>query len=500
MAAPTKSERYLSRLCRHSFLRFWSWPHIYRDQRWGKGSEGKEVCDLLVVFDNHVFIFSDKYCACPNTDDIATDWSKWFKKAIWKSAKQVWGAERWIRDFPERLFLDSACTDPFPTPLPPIDQAIFHRIVVAHGSGPRCQALLGGSGSLMLAPDIVGDDHLNHEAPNFQPFTIGRLSDTKGYVHVLDDFTLDIILRTVDTAPDLARYLQRKEELILSGRLGMAAGEEELLANYLRHTNDEGQHCFQFPKSFTKIFVDEGFWERFCKHPDRLAQIEADRVSYTWDELIDEFTKHALAGTQYFTTDASVGAHEKALRLMAREPRTRRRILSRSLLAILARADAEERSARVEQPGSPGDPYYLFLALKPRNDWSAEEYRTVRLGLLEAYCMVVRLKFPEASDIVGIATEPLSSGTTRSEDLVYLDGAHWSDDASAEAERLQRELGLFQEVRRFEASEPEYPPIRDQNVGKGRNRNKACPCGSGKKFKKCHGLPGQQEPAGVVKG
>ena len=48
----TSSERYLTRLCRRSFLRLWSWPNIYRDQHWGGSALGKEVCDLLVVFGN----------------------------------------------------------------------------------------------------------------------------------------------------------------------------------------------------------------------------------------------------------------------------------------------------------------------------------------------------------------------------------------------------------------------------------------------------------------
>jgi hypothetical protein len=488
MVAPTRSERYLSGLCRHSFLRLWSWPNIYRDQVGGGGSEGKEVCDLLVVFDNHVFIFSDKYCAFPNSGDVARDWPRWFKRAIWKSAKQIWGAERWIREHPDRLFLDPACSVPFPIQLPRVDQTTFHRIVVAHGSGPTCRDLLGGSGSLIIAPDIVGSDHFKRDAPSFWPFSVGRLSCDRGYVHVVDDFTLDIILGTIDTAPDLARYLERKEQFVLSGKLGMAAGEEDLMAYYLQHTDDEGIHCFEFPESATRVFLNEGFWDGFCQHPDRLAQIEADRVSYAWDDLIDEFTKHVLEGTQYFKTQATVADQEIALRLMAREPRTRRRMLAKSLLGILKRADTEERSTRVVIPSLPADPHYLFLALSPPEDKPYDEYRVVRRNLLEAYCMVARLRFADARHVVGIATESMDSAM-RSEDLVYIDGTHWTTELATEAERLQREFGLLQEVRQFEANEPEYPRVRDQNMWKGRNRNMACPCGSGKKFKKCHGSP-----------
>ena len=40
--------------------------------------------------------------------------------------------ERWIKQEPRRLFLDRACTQPFPVPLPDASRARFHRIVVAH--------------------------------------------------------------------------------------------------------------------------------------------------------------------------------------------------------------------------------------------------------------------------------------------------------------------------------------------------------------------------------
>src|SRR5271154_3975523 len=104
----TGSERYLARLCRRSFLSMWSYPGVFRDQKAaaaGKG-DGKELCDLLVVFENHVIIFSDKNCQFNDALNLKIAWPRWFKKAIQNSARQVWGAERWIRQFPDRLFLD----------------------------------------------------------------------------------------------------------------------------------------------------------------------------------------------------------------------------------------------------------------------------------------------------------------------------------------------------------------------------------------------------------
>src|SRR6266568_3945049 len=136
----TAAEGHLKRLCDSSFLSLWSYPNIYCDK------DHKEVCDLLVVFQEHIIIFSDKDCLFPNTGDLALDWNRWFKKAIDKSARQLWGAERRIKDYPGRLFLEAHCTQPFPIELPDLEKAKFHRILIAHGASERCSEVLGGSG------------------------------------------------------------------------------------------------------------------------------------------------------------------------------------------------------------------------------------------------------------------------------------------------------------------------------------------------------------------
>jgi hypothetical protein len=91
----TAAERHLKRLADRSFLSLWSYSGVYRDQGHSvKGGDGKEICDLLVVFENHVIIFSDKDCAFPNTGNLELDWSRWFKRAIQKSAEQTWGGRK----------------------------------------------------------------------------------------------------------------------------------------------------------------------------------------------------------------------------------------------------------------------------------------------------------------------------------------------------------------------------------------------------------------------
>jgi hypothetical protein len=134
----TVAEKYLARLCEKNFLSLWSYPGVFRDQgKHGNDGHGKEVCDLLVFFDQHVIIFSDKHCELQDSGDVQRDWQRWFKKAIQKSAEQAWGAERWIRQQPNRVFLDRECKHPLPIDLPPMEQAIFHLVVVAHGVSSR---------------------------------------------------------------------------------------------------------------------------------------------------------------------------------------------------------------------------------------------------------------------------------------------------------------------------------------------------------------------------
>jgi hypothetical protein len=346
----TAAERYLAKLCKRSFLSMWSYPGVFRDQKaavGGKG-DGKELCDLLVVFENHVIIFSDKDCGFNDTVDLQVAWARWFKKAIQNSARQVWGAERWIRQFPNRLFLDRHCTIPFPISLPDPAKMIVHRIVVAHDESRACREKLGGSGSLVLDSSLVGDSH------QYVPFTVGQIGPAKGYVHVFDDTTLDIVMSTLDTITDFTAYLTKKEQFLTGNRVIRAAGEEELLAIYLRRMNDAGEHDFVIEGDYNFLLLEEGFWEAFVHSRERQAQIESNRISYSWDALIEKFAFHAMTGTQYHTSGAPLREQEQVFRLLARESRTGRRALAICLHEVLERSINSLREARVLQPTNPG--------------------------------------------------------------------------------------------------------------------------------------------------
>ena len=426
-AGTTPSERYLKRLCDRTFLSLWSYPGLFRDQGNQRGGDGKEVCDLIVVFGDQIILFSDKDCAFPHSGSLQTRWSRWFRKAVLKSAEQVWGAERWIVNYPDRLFVDKACKQRFPLDLPTPERMHCHRIVVAHNVSEPCRKHLGGSGTLMFNSDIEGPMHWDPRLGPSQPFASGWLDRTKGFVHVIDDVGLDILLRNRDTISDFLDYLQAKEELLQREMRVFITGEEELLAHYLTTLKD-GKHGFAVPTNIHALALPEGEWEDFERSEERRAQVTADHISYYWDALIETFNQHILGGTSHFVSHTHIGEHEKIMRFLARESRFRRRMLAEALVALIEKATPQQRATRVVLPSFPGDPHFVFLLLPKLDSQSEEDYRLIRREILEACCRVTKVVCPEAEDIVGIATQTDPRLATPSEDALYLNARHWTPE------------------------------------------------------------------------
>jgi len=194
----TPSEAYLARLCGKTFLRMWSYPHLYKDQRKKRGGDGKELCDLLVVFGEHLLIFSDKDIELREDADTAIAWSRWYRKAVLDSAGQVFGAERWLREHPDRVFTDPECARRLPVELPRSPRV--HRILTCRGASAACAKALGGSGSLMVTNRKL-------EECKDTPFQVGAFDAVGNVFHVLDEAVLDVVLRTLDTVSDFVEYL-----------------------------------------------------------------------------------------------------------------------------------------------------------------------------------------------------------------------------------------------------------------------------------------------------
>ena len=456
---------------------------MYRDQgRTITNRQGKELCDLLVVCGNHIIIFSDKDCVFQAGKDVNVAWNRWFKAAIWKSAQQTWGAERWMKEHPLGIYLDSQCTKPLPIDLPDPAKAKFHLVVVAHGISEELMRQYDGSGSLIISSKLKG------QSAHSIPFNIGDLDPSKSFVHVLDDSSLHILMQTRDTISDFVAYLEKRAALLRAPTRIYATGEEELLAIYLKNMNAEGEHDFVFPlqdgQQPNVIALFEGHWEEFQQNPQRIAQVIQNKISYVWDDLIEKFSHHALRGDQYFTPPGGFKDSEKILRFMAVESRFKRRCLAQALKEMLQTTSPNQRRLRIMPPVSEGEPHYVLLLFPVLASISEEQYRQVRHQFLYACCLVTRLTNPDAKDIVGFATESGQKLNGRSEDACYFDGRTWSDEMEKEAQSVQERWEILKSPKISKFHADEYPNVPLEMKIKN-PRNKKCPCGSGKKYKYC---------------
>ncbi len=358
----TESERTLTRLAKNAFLSLWSYPNVFTDEGRANGKgDGKELCDLLVVFGNDVLLFSDKDCEYHANTDVKVAWPRWYKRAIEKSVKQLAGAEKFVRAFPNRVFIDKQCQTPLPVSLPDPAVARYFLIAVTRGAHHAARRFFGGgsSGSVMLNSHIRGRHHYD------QPFQVGFPLESGRFVHVLDELTVDLLLAELDTVPDLVSYLACKEAFISApGVVVSIPGEEEILARYMMTFHD-GQHALpEIPKDRDFVGLPEGDWDAYVNSAQRAAKREADKISYRWDSIIEyhsQFIRAGMAVTLPEQSSESV-AHERIVRAMAQQNRLMRRQCVENLHYVQSRDDPKGAFTRIHMTGSPPERAFIFWA------------------------------------------------------------------------------------------------------------------------------------------
>jgi hypothetical protein len=468
----TPSERYLAKLCDQSFLNLWSYPNVYIDKRRGGKGDGKELCDLLVVCGDHVLIFSDKTIKWQDGEDILQSWKRWFNRAIHHSARQIRKAERWIEQMPDKIYLDKSCTKPFPFKLPPPERRKVHGIIVALGAGEACKAFFGeGVGSLIILPEIKGEQHLKGD--KIIPFAVGDIDPQGPFIHVLDDATLDIVIGELDTVTDFTAYLTKKVELIRSGNLFSAGGEEDLVAYYMVRMNPQGQHDFTWPdgqplRQGDFLHIGTGQYEQLQNDPQYIAKREADRQSYVWDTLIKTFTDHMIAGTSIAIDGEPfvLSDSEEAVRYMALVPRFTRRLLGKSILEVYEKGRDKPRFTRSFLPGNfsaDGETGFFFMTVAvPERELpdGYNQYRTARRRMLEIHALSLLEKYPVLKRVVGIGTEPATKGGS-SEDIILVGEVQWTPRLRTDLGQGRELFGIMQDGKMIEqhTDEWEYPPV-----------------------------------------
>lgn len=393
-----RSEELVYKLCRNSFLSLWSYANP-------KGKNGKELCDVLIVCDPDIIIISVKDIELKNSGDVSVDWKRWQKKAIEESYGQIYGAEKWINRATHVITKEGRKSLSFPQS----DQRKIHRIAIA----------LGGKRQV--------------------PIYFGELGN--GFVHVFDEFSLEIIMKTLNTITDFIKYLRDKELLSIACIQTTFLGfEEDLLALYI-HNNRI------FPVNSNCLLVNDGLWLEVKKKPEFIAKIEEDKISYVWDNIIELFCKNFYDNNLEF--GISLTDLEMSMRVMAKEDRFQRRILGKSFFEFLTK----ERNIRSRCVLSSSGISYVFLTC------SRDEKRENRLSELGARCFVIRGLYPENKTVVGIATEIYEKRPGYSMDAIYYFKDNWTKKDNEDFNDLKNNCGFFNKPNIKNGKVDEYPQI-----------------------------------------
>jgi hypothetical protein len=439
----TASERALTRLAKKAFLSLWSYSNVFTDEGRANGrGDGKELCDLLVVFGNDVLMFSDKECEYHSGTEVNVAWPRWYKRAIEKSAKQLAGAEKFARQYPQRIFLDRQCQTPLPVPLPSPEVARYFLIAVTRGAHAAARQHFGGgsSGSLMLDSSIRGRQHFDH------PFQLGFPLESGRFVHVLDEMTVDILLEELDTVPDFVSYLACKEAFFSTPGVVIAApGEEDVLARYMLTMRGEQHALPEIPDGMTSMALPEGEWREYARSPQRQAKRQADEVSYLWDSIIEHHSKFIRAGRAITLEEqpSHLIDHERIVRAMAQQNRLVRRQCGADLDYVLSREEPQGVFTRIHMTGAPPDRAFVFLAAKRQPDMTYEQYRRARMQFITTYCNAIKGDVPTLQEVIGVSAEPYSDGEASFE-FLYVDHAAVPTDEQKKFWRAAAdELGIL---------------------------------------------------------
>ncbi len=371
------SEKYVASLCRKSFLPFWNFPNPI-------GKKKKELCDVLVVCGNYILIISVKDIQVSNHIDENIQYDRWVKKAVEDSAKQIYGAERFLKNTDD-LFARNRKNK---IPLPPKANRIVLRIAIAFGS------------------------------KNTFPLPFGDFG--QGFIHVFDEESTAILLNELDTITDFTEYLVNKEQF-LKGKYFSMPKESDFLAFYFQTGLDIEEEV--------DSFVSDGtLWHSYIKLRQYKNWKKILPQSYIWDFMITHLYEYHITKE---TSDKRRYELEEAVRVISQESRNHRIELG----GILDNAIQRKSLARMLKPLNDATHCYVFMPLTSKN-WDGKEKE------LELRCVVARMENPSVEKVIGIGFGNNGNGQDFY-DICYLYIPEMSQDFIDHAKEVQEELGYF---------------------------------------------------------
>ena len=381
-----KAEELVQVLAQKSFLEDWCFKNPLLPN-------GKELCDLLVVYDNVAIIWQIK--------DLKLD-----KKGKYR-----------IREVKRNIRQATTAKN-----------RLFRKDLEIELENPRRGKEIFNSKDI---EEVYLISALLGEGEDYYSFIEEHKS------HIVHTFTrefTEIILHELDTIRDFIEYLRKKEEFLSwNKRLMITGGEEELLAYYLLN-----ERSFESLKKPDVVILNEGIWNELQSKPKYLAKKEEDGISYGWDSIINR--AHTSDNREY----------EIIARELARPNRFERRVLSKAFFEAHKQAHEITKANVYRRLLIVGDTTYCFLF------YDDVEPRETRKAMLGQMCFVARGIYSENKIVIGIATE-MKIRPLCSYDFCILEIPEWTEEQQKLMERTQKEFGIFINYKEKRYRENEYP-------------------------------------------
>lgn len=411
------SEAYLQTLADRTFLKLWALPNTFY-------KPGAEMTDLIVPFGDDIIIFSDK--ASDFRTDVPLDvaWGRWAKGALEKSRRQLEGAWKTVARRPDSVFMDRKATVSPSISLGPPGARRLHLVGIARPDLDPTATPASWPG-FTYVPAASGE-----------PFEIGPLEiKGGGIVHLFDGPTIDLLLATLDTAPDFIAYLKGREAALRGGG-DYRFAERDLLAAAMIGWEDNMNGRPSVPPLEAVV---PGLWDRYVSDGSLSRRQAADAPSRVIDRFIEREYDEFSAG-RLVQGEPSFEAHENAMRLLASEWRLARRVIAHELYDILGEKDQTTFwAATVRSPASP-DLRYLWLTYPERPpSMPVEVFDRAVLGHLQAYLIVAKYRFRSLL-IMGICLPNRSASDTAA--FTVLMGGEVTPELEQKARALM-EKGVF---------------------------------------------------------
>jgi hypothetical protein len=431
----TESENLVTYLCDQTFLKLWVYPNAYKES-------GKEFCDCLIIFENNILIFSVKEAGYKGeTQQIA--WQRWKRGTIEGSIRQIDGAERWLKKYPEKIFMDQKCTKKIPIRID-IENAKIYRFVIALGLNEDIDVLYSNENHGL--EDRVG---------------IFQTSKDKIY-HILDSANVELILSELDTIQDFLNFYNEKELTISKLRNLGYRGESILLALYMQNMDENtGEHKI-LPTDFAEdqVLEKENLWANIKNNPQYLAKKVLDRESYIIDDLLNKAIFHEHRGELIGNNDI---LNEKSpIKEISKETRFQRRMLGRRLLDMYNKYWSMEKLTRfVRFSMIEGDnKAYVFLVNTFADEEDIENARSDLKLMLEIACGSLKNNNPELVQIIGLAFITDKLVFSRGEDYIILNCEDWDEEDIYYYDELNKHYRFWKKGNKPQVeSFDEYPKL-----------------------------------------